>query len=101
MDDRTNNTFEGNNFGFAQNFGIHPHIWKFIDHLQEIEASVALDFARLEAGTLRRKPRNKEDIQKDLDLVKLKNKFLQREFTVYDYCQAVAAKMPELGENST
>ena len=41
---------------------MHPHILKFIENLQELEASVASDFAWLEENTLICRPRHKDDI---------------------------------------
>lgn len=51
------------------------------------------DFARLEKNLLIKPKRNKKDIEYDLSIAMAKNKYLDGQYNLFEYLNALAAKM--------
>ena len=58
---------------------------KFIIKIKSEETCTALDFNRINSGTFKTRRRNKEALMRDLDLSKLKCRYLQKEFDILQY----------------
>ena len=68
-----------------------PNIWKFILKIKSEETCAALDFNRINNGTFKARRRNKEAILRDLELAKLKCRYLEKEFDIAQYLLLLAS----------
>ena len=77
-DIRVNNNNEGYHSGFNNKCPTpHPNIWKFIELIKEEEyLLVQIRYCKLLDGTYRSRGRNKCDMERDLTILRLKNKYL-------------------------
>jgi hypothetical protein len=71
-------------------FGTHPPIWKFINKLKEEESNTVLKFKRIENGTINRRGRNREDMEKDEKINKCKIKYLQNKINIIQYLEEIS-----------
>ena len=67
----------------------HPNIWWFIELIKSENTHFTLLYHRIVGGIVdepgfKERKRNPADIQKDLDLTILKNRYLREEFDVYE-----------------
>ncbi len=58
----------------------HPNIWTFITKLKREESSSALKYFRILADTYKQPPRRTVDLQRDLEISKIKCKFVSGEW---------------------
>ena len=89
-DDRTNNAGEAYNLRVNNYFGTHPPIWIFIKKLKEEESNTVLKFKRIENGTINRRGRNREDMEKDEKINKCKIKYLQNKININKYLEEIS-----------
>ena len=61
------------------------YIWKFIIKIKSEETCTTLDFNRINNGSFKTRRRNKEALMRDLELSKLKCRFLEKEFEIMQY----------------
>ena len=55
----------------------HPNLWKFIELIQEEEyLLVQIRYSKLKAGTYRSRGRDKNNMSRDIDILRIKNKYL-------------------------
>ena len=93
---RTNNHVEGYNLRINKILVTpHPNIWKLIEFLQRENTTMTMTFERLEKNLLRTSSRNKMDIQFDLDIERLKNKYIVKSITLEEYVASLSSKMTE------
>ena len=88
LDERVYNKNEAYNSRFNKRSGptAHPNVWKFCDVLQQEEFSlVQVRYESLVQGNFKSKGRNKIDLQRDMDLLKAKIKFLNSTKALEDY----------------
>ena len=88
-DERTNNDGEAYSHRVNNYFGTHPNIWKFIRKLKE-ESSTYLHYMRINNGTMRRRGRNRKDIEKDDKINKCKIRFLLDQITSQEYLEEIS-----------
>ena len=69
----------------------NPNLWKFIENIRDEEETQVLRKIRLETSILRERCRNKQDLQRDLLIAKMKNLLIEKKINLKDY-------MLELGE---
>ena len=72
-------------FNFTYSLKRNPNIWWFIDQIKSENTHFTLDYYRIIGGLIDQKgfkerKRRQEEIQKDLDLTILKNRYLRNEF---------------------
>ncbi len=89
-DDRTNNAGEAYNLRVNNYFGTHPPIWIFIKKLKEEESNTVMKFKRIENGTINRRGRNREDMEKDEKINKCKIKYLQNKINIIQYLEEIS-----------
>ena len=82
---RTKIHIEGYNLKLLKYVQSHPNIWKFITKIQSEETCAALKYMRINSGTYKPRRRNKEDLERDLSISKLKCKFLSKEIDIATY----------------
>ena len=75
---RVNNNNEGYNSRFNDKCSApHPNLWKFIELIQEEEyLLVQIRYSKLKAGTYRSRGRDKNNMSRDIDILRIKNKYL-------------------------
>jgi hypothetical protein len=74
----------------------HPHVWKFIAELKELESNQEVRLYQLDKDKLVEKSRNKIDIERDIAILKLKNKYARKEIDLALYLNSLSSYMPEL-----
>ena len=82
---RTNNHVEGYNAKLKRFLSKHPNIWTFILKIKGEESNSALRFTHLEAGTLKERGRKASNLENDLAILQLKNKYVLHEIELGDY----------------
>ncbi len=75
-EDRTNNKIEGYNLKLNLYLHSQPNIWKFITKIINKETNANLACTRINNETHKHRRRNKVDLDRDLQLMKLKYHFL-------------------------
>ena len=81
-EDRTNNKFEGYNLKLNLYLNSHPIIWKFIIKIKSEETNANLAYTRIDNETYKHRRRNKVDLHRDLQLMKLKCHFLEKKINI-------------------
>ncbi len=82
---------EGYNSRFNRIVNVsHPNIWKFITCLQAEEATYTHKYVRLEKNILKERPRNRNDISRDLKIVELKNLYLFQKIDLYNLIDSLS-----------
>ena len=89
----TNNNNEAYNRRLDQRSDQHPNIWKFTELLQKEELHLSVKYEPIEAGTLKVRSRNGDDVRRDLAITTAKNTYLLRSCTFDDleklFCQSI------------
>ena len=69
----------------------HPHLWKFIEYIEDEDTITTSRFYKLTAGVLRERGRNAVDVERDLKIATSKLKLASKdpEFTIMHYLDAV------------
>ena len=104
LDERTNNNNEGYHRRFASKIGNvpHPNVWKFIETVQNEEFLVVdLKLARMNEEGYKRNSRRKCDIERDLTILRAKNKYLASNRTMDDEYELLSstAKVVQVFDN--
>ena len=75
---RVDNNNEGYNRRFSDKCSApHPNLWKFIELIQEEEyLLVQIRYSKLKVGTYKSRGRDKNDMGRDIDILRIKNKYL-------------------------
>ena len=82
----------------------HPSIWEFVEKIQSEDTHYKLAYYRLISPNLQSKKgfavrnRTVEDINKDLELANLKNRYLRHEFDAVEYNRRCAFQTHDYGE---
>ena len=90
-DDRTNNKVEGYNHKLNNFLNTHPNIWKFIMKIKSEETTSNLAYTRIDNGTYKHRRRNKIDLERDLQITKLKLKFIEKKLDVDELLSALSS----------
>ena len=89
-DDRTNNRVEGYNNKLDKYLNSHPNIWKFIIKIKSEETNASLTYSRINNDTYKSRRRNNKDILRDLQITKLKLKYVSNEISITEYIAQLA-----------
>ena len=82
---RTNNYLEGYNLKMEKYINAKPNIWKFIIKIKTEETEASLKFVRLNNDSFRPPRRNKDALERDNNILKLKCLFLENKIDINEY----------------
>ena len=95
---KTNNNVEGYNLKLDRFQGPHSNKWKWVRDIRDEETRTAIRYHKLEDGTLVERVRNKKDLERDLKISTLTNKYLLEEIDLIEYWQRLSDVVPELNK---
>ena len=73
----------------------HPNIWKFIIKIKSEETSASLAYTRINNDTFKHRRRNKIDLCRDLQIAKLKCKYLENKLNLTELLHEFAKIVQE------